>query len=181
MNKLFQSLSILTGITLFITACSRWVVQAQPDEPDVPKAAIYQTILGKSLTDKVVADFIVNNNCSPMEHFQLCKDAGMALWTDFEQIVKTVYLYSGNIDGFRRYRGELPFGLSFYDPMWRVEDKLKDLDADDMLQQAGLPDEASSPDHVHYWAMYKRFDVTVIYNSPGADEDAYIYAILVSR
>ena len=46
---------------------------------------------------------------------------------------------------------------------------------------AGLPDEASSPDHIHYWAVYKELGLTVIYNSPGVDEDAYIYAILLSK
>jgi hypothetical protein len=181
MNKLFQSLGILAVISLFITACGTWVVQAQPEEPSAPKAPMYETILGKSVSDKQATDFIAANNCSLVDQFQLCKEAGMALWADSDQVVRTVYLYSGNADGFRRYRGELPFGLSFYDPMWRVEEKLRKPNADDSLQQAGLPDEASSPDHIHYWAVYKRLDVTVIYNSPGADEDAYIYAVLVSK
>ena len=49
------------------------------------------------------------------------------------------------------------------------------------MADAGVPDEASSPDHIHYWAVYKQLGMTVIYNSPGADEDAYIYAILLSK
>jgi hypothetical protein len=184
MNKRFKSLNILAVITLFITACGAQGVQAQSEKQAAPKtaiAAIYEVVLGKALTDKEVVDFIASNNCSSISQFQLCKDAGMALWTDSSQIVKTVYLYSGNADGFRRYQGDLPFGLSFYDPMWRVEEKLRDLDSADALQQAGLPDEAGSPDHMHYWAVYKRLGMTVIYNSPAADEDAYIYAILVSK
>jgi hypothetical protein len=44
-----------------------------------------------------------------------------------------------------------------------------------------LPDEGSSPDHFHYWAVYKHLGMTIIYNSPFVDEDATIYAILVSR
>ena len=103
----------------------------------------------------------------------------MALWADSDQVVRTVYLYAGGTNGFKRYRGDLPFGLIFYDPMWRVQEKLKNLNADDSFQ-AGLPDEANSPDHMHYWAVYKRFGMTIIYNSPFADEDAYIYAILIS-
>jgi hypothetical protein len=181
MNKLFKNLSILATIALFITGCGAQVIRSQPKQRAAPKPLTYETTLGKSLTDKVVADFIVNNNCSPREHFQLCKDAGMVLWTDSERIVKTIYLYSGNVDGFKRYRGALPFGLTFYDPMWRVEEKLMDLDTDDPLQQLGLPEEGSSPDHMHYWAVYRRFGMTVVYNSPAADEDAYIYAILVSK
>jgi hypothetical protein len=65
--------------------------------------------------------------------------------------------------------------------MWRVEEKLSDPDTDDTLEQLGLPDETGSPDHMHYWAMYKRLGMTVIYNSPVPDEDAYIYAILLSH
>ena len=181
MNKLFQTLSTLAVISLFITACDTWVVQAQPEEPAALKAAIYQTVLGKSVSDKEATDFIARNNCSPADQFQLCKDAGMAFWADSNQIVRTVYLYAGNADGLRRYQGELPFGLSFYDPMWRVEEKLRNQNVDDSFQQAGLPDEASSPDHMHYWAVYKQLGMTVIYNSPAADEDAYIYAVLVSK
>jgi len=182
MDKLFKTLSILAAIPLLIAACGAWVVQAEP-AGNVTTAS-YPVVLGKSLNDQEVVNFIASNDCSPAHQFQLCKDAGMALWTDSDQIVKTVYMYSGNADGFRRYRGELPFGLSFYDPMWRVEDKLRGLEADETSQppwRAGLPDEASSPDHMHYWAVYKRFGMTVIYNSPSADEDAYIYAILVSK
>ena len=178
MNKLIKTLNFLVVIALFITAYSAQAVQAQPT---APRVAPYQVLLGKALSDTEVVDFIVRNSCSPAHQFQLCKDAGIALWTDADQIMKTVYLYSGNADGFRRYRGDLPFGLSFYDPMWRVEEKLRNLDSDDALEQAGLPDEGSSPDHMHYWAMYKRLGMTVIYNSPAADEDAYIYAILVSK
>ncbi len=108
----------------------------------------------------------------------------MAFWIDPNQIVDTVYLYSRNAEGFRKYKGKLPFGLTFYDPMWQVEQKLRNLNDDDTSQaawNAGLPDEASSPDHIHYWAFYKELGMTVIYNCPGADEDAYIYAILLSK
>jgi hypothetical protein len=175
MNKFFKNLSILAAIALFATACGAQTVQDQPEE----KGTAYQAILGKSLNNEDVVNFITSNNCSPASQFQLCSEAGIALWSDANQIVKMVYLYSGNTEGFRRYRGELPFGLSFYDPMWRVEEKLSDPDTDDTLEQLSLPDETGSPDHMHYWAMYKRLGMTVIYNSPAPDEDAYIYAILL--
>jgi len=178
MNKFLKNLSILAALITFLnSACGTRTVQPQPEE----KAATYQTILGKSLNDKNVVDFIASNNCSPAAEFRLCKDAGMAFWGDSSQIVKMVYLYSGNTDGFRRYRGELPYGLTFYDPMWRVQEKLSDPDTGNPLQQLGLPDEVGSPDHMHYWALYKRLGMTVIYNSPGKDEDAYIYAIMMSQ
>lgn len=181
MSTLRKTLVIFSAISLLIGACGGHTVQAEPAEANQGPAISYQVVLGKSLHDKEVTDFIASNHCTPAAEYQLCKDAGMALWSDTDQIVKTVYLYSGNVDGFRRYRGQLPFGLSFYDPMWRVEEKLMDLDSANTLYQAGLPDEEGSPDHMHYWAMYKRLGMTVMYNSPGVDEDAYIYAIVVSQ
>jgi hypothetical protein len=180
-NKpLYRYPGVFTIIMLFITACSAQSipVQTQTEEP-----ALYETVLDKSLTDKAVADFITRNSCSSTNEFELCQDAGMAFWLDTNQIIKTVYMYAGNADGFKQYRGKLPFGLSFYDPMWKVEDKLKDPSADEKLHsawKAGLPDQGDSPDHVHYWAVYKRLGLTVIYNSASADKDAYIYAVLVS-
>jgi hypothetical protein len=46
----------------------------------------------------------------------------------------------------------------------------------------GLPDEGGSPDHFHYWAIYKRFGLIVVYNSPSAnDKSATIHTILVSE
>ena len=175
MNKLFKTLSILAAITLFITACSAQTVQGE----QVPaKTVTYKDVLGKSLNDKEVVDFIDINNCSSAAQFQLCKDVGMALWLGSGQRVETVCLYLNNVDGFASYKGELPLGLKFYDIKEAVEYKLKRKD----VGNAGLPDEGSSPDHLHYWAMYKQAGMTIIYNSPlPEDEDASIYAILISK
>ena len=184
MNTLIRTLGTLAAMLLLISGCNFHGVPAPSEAGTVPKAPAYQTVLGKSLNDEVPINFVASNGCSAAGSFQLCKEAGMALWIDSDQIVTLVYLYSGNADGFRRYRGELPFGLTFYDPMWLVEEKLRDLEAEDRIQPAataGLPDEGSSPDHFHYWAVYKRFGVTVIYDTPFADQDAYIYAVLVNN
>ena len=174
---------VLAVLSLLLMGCSPQTAQMESKANSVP-AASYQTVLGKSLSDKDVADFMALNNCSSAAQFQVCRDAGMAFWIDPDQIVDTVYLYSRNAEGFRKFKGKLPFGLTFYDPMWQVEQKLSNLNEDDTSQvswNAGLPDEASSPDHIHYWAVYKEIGLTIIYNSPGADEDAYIYAILLSK
>lgn len=185
MNTLIKTLVIVAAISLLISACGGRSVQAESAEANAA-ATSYQVVLGKSLNDKDVVDFIAGNNCAAVNQFHLCKDAGMALWADADQIVKMVYLYAGDADGFRRYRGALPYGLTYYDPMWRVEEKIRDLNSDDSLSpqaiwQAGLPDEEGSPDHLHYWALYKRLGMTVIYDSAGDDEDAYIYAIVVYK
>ena len=174
---------VLAVLSLLLMGCSAQAIELEPKANSTPEAASYQAVLGKSLNDKDVADFMVANNCLSEAQFQVCREAGMAFWIDPNQNVDMVYLYSRNAEGFRKFTGKLPFGLTFYDPMWQVQQKLRDLKEDDQgtAWNAGLPDEASSPDHIHYWADYKELALTVIYNSPGADEDAYIYAILLSR
>ena len=79
----------------------------------------------------------------------------------------------------------LPYGLTMQDTMATVEHKLgqpKVVYAPQAGWEPGLPDQGGSPDYIHYWAIYKRFGVTVIYNSPSpADKSATIYTILVNK
>jgi hypothetical protein len=176
--KRFKSLFILIGTLLLLTACGPWTVQPQPKEQMAPKVAAYKDVLGRSVTDNEVVDFMIRNNCSSANQFQLCKEIGMALWVTSDQVVETVYLYLNQADSFIPYKGELPNGLKFYDSMGAVEYKLKRKG----MGNAGLPDEGSSPDHLHYWATYKQAGMTIVYNSPSPeDEDATIYAILMSK
>ena len=182
MNKLFKDLSLIAAIAFLAVACAPQVV-------DIARAAPaevgYQATLGKSLSDKNVAAFIASNNCAPSGPFQLCQGAGVALWTDADQVVKTAYLYVREADGFLSYKGALPVGLARNDTMADVEEQLGQPKVEHAPQagwQLGLPDEGGSPDHIHYWATYKRFGLTVIYNSPSAnDKNATIHAILVNR
>jgi hypothetical protein len=78
----------------------------------------------------------------------------------------------------------LPYGLTSQDTMAMVEQKLGQPNVTFAPQagwQAGLPDEGSSPDHMHYWAVYKRFGLTIVYNTPSAsDKNATIQAIYVN-
>ena len=177
MNTHFKTPSFLIVMALFLTACASPSVQAELAKVDTAATASYPAVLGKSLDDKDVADFIVSNHCVSATQFQVCKEAGIAFWLDTDQIVKTVYLYLNNADGFAAYKGELPFGLKFYDTLGAVEYKLKERG----VGNAGLPDEAATPDHLHYWAIYKQVGVTIIYNTPYADEGASIHAVLVSN
>ena len=75
----------------------------------------------------------------------------------------------------------LPYGLTVQDTMARVEQKLgqpRVTYAPQAGWEPGLPDEGSSPDHFHYWAIYKRFGLTIVYNTPSAnDKSATVYAI----
>ena len=60
MNKFFKTLSLLATITIFVTACGAEVAQAQPKEQAAPREVIYQDVLGKSLSDKTITDFLGN-------------------------------------------------------------------------------------------------------------------------
>jgi hypothetical protein len=185
MNKFFQILIVLAVMALFATACSPQAVQAKPDDRAISNAAAYETVLGKSLKDADVADFIRSNNCSGTGQLRMCNAAGVVLWIDPAERVETVYLYLNETADFAAYKGSLPLGLSRKDTMASVEDKFGQLKVQHAPQagwEPGQPDESGTPDHIHYWAMYKRFGVTVIYNSPYAsDKGATIYAVLVSK
>ena len=185
MNKFFNTFSILVVLTLFSTACGAQVVRAEPEERVVPKAATYEAMLGKSVNTNDVADFVASNNCTSSGQFQLCQSVGLALWADADQTIKTAFLYISNSDDFTAYRGELPLGLASNDTMATVEQRFGQPKIEHAPQagwEPGLPDEGRSPDHIHYWAIYNRFGVTVIYNSPSAsDKGATIHAILVSK
>ena len=187
MNKFFQMLTlwVLAALALFATVRSAQVVQAQVGDRAVLKATAYEAVLGKSVHDKDVADFIVSNNCSNIGQLQICNAAGIALWIGQGQKVETAYLYPNKTPDFEAYKGKLPLGLSSNDTMASVEDKFGQPKVEHALQagwEPGLPDESGTPDHFHYWAMYKRFGVTIVYNSPSAtDKGATIYTILVSK
>ena len=185
MNKRFPILAIFIAIVLFVTAFGAFVVQAQTSERTAPAAASYEAVLGKSLNDSDVADFIASNRCEGAGQFHLCNAAGMPLVTGEGQKVETVYLYPNASSGFAAYNGTLPLGLSPSDTLASVEDKLGQPRVSQVPQAGwvpGVPDQSGTPDHIHTWAIYKRFDVTVVYNSPSAtDKSATIYAILVSK
>jgi hypothetical protein len=181
MVKLFKTLSILIALALFTTACGAQLAQAAGP---VPAVAGYQAILGRSVSEQPIADFI-DSNCSQSGSFHFCRSAGLALWTDVNQIVRQAYLYIHDAEGFATYKGELPFGLASNDTMADVEQKLgslKEVHAPQAGWEPGLPDEGYSRDLTYYWAIYRRFGLTVIYNTPAAnDKDATIYAIVVNQ
>jgi hypothetical protein len=185
MNKRFPILAIFIAIVLFVTAFGAFVVQAQTSERTAPAAASYEAVLGKSLNDSDGADFIASNRCEGAGQFHLCNAAGMALVTGEGQKVETVYLYPNASAGFAAYNGTLPLGLSADDTMASVEDKFGQPKVSQAPQAGwvpGVPDQSGTPDHIHTWAVYKRFGLTIVYNSPSAtDKGATIHAILVSK
>jgi hypothetical protein len=75
----------------------------------------------------------------------------------------------------------LPYGLTAQDTMTTVEQKLgqpRVTYAHQAGWEPGLPDEGSSPDHIHYWAIYKRLGLTIVYDTPVAnDKSATVHAV----
>jgi hypothetical protein len=185
MNKRFQILIAFAAIALFAVTFGALAVQAQPSERASPEAAAYEAVLGKSLNEPDVADFIASNRCSSAGRFQVCHDAGMALLIGEGQTVETVYLYPTTTADFAGFKGPLPLGLAAKDTMANVEDKFGQPRVEQAPQagwEPGLPEEGGTPDRTRYWAMYRRFGVTLVYNSPSAaDKGATIHAILVSK
>lgn len=177
MNALYIPFSMLAAISLLISACTALPSPSGREDGGVSKTAVYESMLGKSISDREVAEFVLSNDCSSADQFLLCENIGMALWTDSNQVVETVYLYVNTTDGFAPYRGELPFGLKFYDTMAAVEYKLDRQG----VGNAGLPDAVSNPDRMHYRATYHQAEMTVIYNYPFPDEGATINSILISQ
>ncbi len=177
MNTLIKKFGILAVLSLLISSCGALPARAGQEDGEAPHAALYESILGKPLTDKVVADFIAENTCASADQFLLCNSVGIALRTNSNQTVETVYLYLNNTTTFEPYKGELPFGLKFYDNMAAVEYKLERQG----IGNHGLPDEEAVPDRMHYQATYHEAGITIIYNYPFPDEDATIYAIMVTN
>jgi hypothetical protein len=177
MNKRFKIFSILVMLALVSIGCSVQVVQAQPRDQVSTAPAPYEALLGKSLTDQEVIDFIAMNECSTVGNLRMCHEIGLALGLTSNRVVETVFLYLEDIDGFTAYRGELPFRLKVNDTREAVETKLKE-----QRVGTGVANEEGLFDQTHCWATYYAAGLTVIYNSPSADDqDAMIHAILVSK
>lgn len=79
---------------------------------------------------------------------------------------------------------KLPYGLTTQDTMADIEQKLGQpmvTFAPEAGWEPGLPDEGGSPDRTHYWAIYRRFGLTVVYNTPSAeDKSATVHSIFLN-
>jgi hypothetical protein len=169
--------------TLITISCSTVFSRAESREQTAEKIPLYKLLLGKSLADEVVADFIASNDCIVTTSYVFCKGVGMDLLIDSNQNVASVFLYLNKAFGFvpnegdyAPYNGELPFGLKFYDTLEAVEHKLRQQG----VGNDGLPDSGIIPDHMHYVATYNEAGITIIYNS-DRDEDPTIHAIVVNK
>jgi hypothetical protein len=101
----------------------------------------------------------------------------MALGVNSNQVVETVFLNLENTDGFSAYQGELPFGLKINDSRETVEAKFKE-----QRVGTGVANEEGLFDRTHCWATYYAAGMTIIYNSPSADDKGTtMHAIIVEN
>jgi hypothetical protein len=171
MSKLYWYCLTLVVSALFITSCSAQSVQA------ASKPAPYEALLGQALTDQPLIDFIATNDCSAVEQLRLCHETGLALGLDSNGVVETIFLYLEDTDGFTAYQRELPFRLKTNDSREVVETKLKE-----QRVGTGTANEEGLFDRTHCWATYYAAGMTIIYNSPSADDrNATMHAIIVEN
>jgi hypothetical protein len=177
MGQLYRYACLLAAMVFFITACNARSIQRERAGEDVSKSLISDMYMGKSLTENAIADFLVVHQCHRLNQFQICEEMGMALETSADQVIETVFIYLKNIDGFSAYTGELPFGLESSDTRETVESKFRQ-----QRVGTGTPNERGLLDRTHSWATYYSAGMTIIYESPSADDrSAKMHAILVTR
>ena len=176
MNKLFKFFSVL-GVIVVLGSVQR--VRATQAATPVE----YRIILQRSLDDPSVEGFVVDHNCQLVDDFQICPAAGVALHLIQPGAVDQVYLYLNPDKLFERFTGQLPYELAPNDTMADVQRKLghpKIPTIPLMGWEPGLPDEGATPDHVHYWAIYKAYHLTVVFNTPTPDDpNASIQMIVI--
>jgi len=171
MRKLYWYCLTLVLLTPFLTSCIAQSVRA------ASKPAPYEALLDQALTDQDVIHFIAANHCSSVERLRLCKEIGLVLGVHSNGVVETLFLYLENTDGFTAYQGELPFRLKINDSREAVEAKLKE-----QRVGTGMANEEGVFDRTHCWATYYAAGLTIIYNSPSAnDKNATMHAIIVEN
>lgn len=181
MNKLLKTLIVTTILLQMGAACSAQPVQAEHIE-HAPVAASYESLLGKSLDEREVDEFIASNYCSQKGQYEICGSTGIALGMDLDQKVETVYFFPGHTPSFAAFHGELPYGIQWQDSRAVVEEKLGVAPADAYINQAGLPMEIGIPENLRLWVVYPERGITVVYNTLSAENtSATIHAVLITK
>ena len=181
----YRGLQILILILLGGCAVPEPIADAGEHQQAIDREPpVYEFLLGRLLNDRTASGFLAGNNCIPAGPFQVCESAGLAVWTTHRRIIQEIYLYIDNTGCYSPYTDELPFGLTSNDTRADVEQKLGQPKLPHMPQwgwEPGLPDTGGTPDYIHYWAIYKRFNLTIVYNSPSAsDRGATIHSIILN-
>jgi hypothetical protein len=127
-----------------------------------------ENIVGRSLSEPDVQDFLSTVTTTPPRHFAYGKvyyriyDVdGIELICDGEDRITTVFLYSGSSEGKIRFRGRLPKNLQFSDTRAMI------------AQRLGMPDCAGGGGEgvsgkVNIWERYQT-DACVLHITYGSD------------
>ena len=178
--NLFTGVVVVVAV-LSLTAMQGILVKAEIEKPASVTPA-YEGLVGKSLLDRDVAQFVAVNSCAAAYEYRLCEAMGIALEMDGDQMVQAVVLFPGHTNGFAAFHGDLPHGLHWNDSLVSVQEKLGVAPDAVFLNEAGLPNESGTPDSIRLWAVYNDLGLTIVYNTQSADHDnATIHAILVTK
>src|SRR5512143_180647 len=112
MGRFYRYIFVLAMFSLFFTSCTTQSAQIKQIKPEVVK---YQDLLDETFSNDDIQNWTTKNDCIFAERLLSCQNLGIALWLNSEHVVKTVYFYLDNTDGFSAYKGELPLGLKYYD------------------------------------------------------------------
>lgn len=111
--------TLLTLILIMLTLVApAGAAQAQ-------RALSYRDFLGKTMDDDAVVQFILKNNCAYGMGNYACKSQGIELGvTMVKRRIRTVFMFRQGVEGYKQYKGELPFGLKWTDSAAAVEARL---------------------------------------------------------
>jgi hypothetical protein len=156
---IYVNLLIFVIAGLFLSACGSSTSDSSSisGERNNQQGSTYETLLGKTLDDNVVSDFILQNNCQLSGFHYICKSIGVELSLDSGQRVVTVFMYAQGVDGFDEYTGDLPYGLT-----WNST-------RSDVQGQLGSPN-AQGTETYTSWDAYQDRGVYVDYDSPSAED-----------
>ena len=90
-------------------------------------------------------------------------EAGVSLFVDLKERVKTIFLYPEGRDGFTAYAGEIPGGITFADRQPDVTGKLGP------ASRSGGGGKSALYGSVPQWARYDRPDHSLHFEFAGAD------------
>lgn len=108
-----------------ILACMAMALAAPASMTHAQNPLSYKQFLGKTLNDDAVASFIIQNNCTYGMGNYKCKSLGIELGvTMVKRQVRTVFMFRQGVEGYKQYRGEMPFGLKWTDNIAAVEARL---------------------------------------------------------
>jgi hypothetical protein len=125
-------------------------------------------LLGLTLSDQAVVDFILGNNCVLVGMHYMCRSVGVELSLTTSQKVVTVFLFAEGAEGYKKFKGKLPFGLSWAHTRAQIEANL------------GAPTASGGGGSMNYWVSYQPRKLGITYKTLSTtDMDATMHNLQV--